>query len=160
MERPEYEFGRQDLDFLHWWGVPTLFRCPHVPDPAECDIALVGLPHSTGNGTTWRDQHLDRVRCATCRWRTGAIDRAGACPVSVGGEHSISLAILRAIAGPDSRHGQPVAVVHVDATRSVQIGTRGHDVWMDPGKTNRELGYRIVTKDESMTTSASTARPR
>lgn len=48
MERPEYEFGRQDLDFLHWWEVPTLFRCPHVPDPAECDIALVGVPHSTG----------------------------------------------------------------------------------------------------------------
>lgn len=37
---------------------------------------------------------------------------------------------------------------HVDATRSVQIGIRGHDVWMDPGKTSRELGYRIVTKDE------------
>ena len=37
---------------------------------------------------------------------------------------------------------------HVDATHSVQIGIRGQDVWMDPGKTSRELGYRIVTKDE------------
>ena len=36
----------------------------------------------------------------------------------------------------------------MDATRSIQIGIRGHDVWMDPGKTSRELGYRIVTKDE------------
>ena len=111
----------------------------------------------------------------------GAIDRAGARPVSIGGDHSISLAILRAIAGPESRHGRPAAIVHfdahydtyddfpnwygafdsaghwasksvheryVDATRSVQIGIRGHDVWMDPGKTSRELGYRIVTKDE------------
>ncbi|MBA7574089.1 Agmatinase [subsurface metagenome] len=43
---------------LYWWGVPTLFRCPHDPDPANCDIALVGVPHSTGNGTTERDQHL------------------------------------------------------------------------------------------------------
>jgi guanidinopropionase len=109
------------------------------------------------------------------------IDAAGARPVSFGGDHSISLAILRAIAGPGSRHGRPAAVVHfdahydtyddfpnwygaydsaghwasrsvheqhVDATRSVQIGIRGHDVWMDPGKTSRELGYRIVTKDE------------
>jgi guanidinopropionase len=43
---------------LYWWGVPTLFRCPHVPDPGQCDIGLVGVPHSTGNGTTERDQHL------------------------------------------------------------------------------------------------------
>ena len=39
-------------------GIPTLFRCPNDPDPAQCDIALVGVPHSTGNGTTERDQHL------------------------------------------------------------------------------------------------------
>lgn len=46
------------MEGLYWWGVPTLFRCPHVPDPEACDIALVGVPHSTGNGTTERDQHL------------------------------------------------------------------------------------------------------
>ena len=46
------------MDALYWWGVPTLFRAPHNPDPAACDIALVGVPHSTGNGTTERDQHL------------------------------------------------------------------------------------------------------
>jgi len=46
------------VESLYWWGVPSLFRCPVVADPAECDIALVGVPHSTGNGTTERDQHL------------------------------------------------------------------------------------------------------
>ncbi|WP_299391440.1 arginase family protein [Pelagibius sp.] len=46
------------MDALYWWGVPTLFRAPHDPNPAACDIALVGVPHSTGNGTTERDQHL------------------------------------------------------------------------------------------------------
>ena len=46
------------MQTLNWWGVPTLFRCPHVTDPAACDVALVGVPHSTGNGTTERDQHL------------------------------------------------------------------------------------------------------
>ena len=212
-----------DLGFLHWWGMPTLFRCPHDPDPANCDIALVGVPHSSGNGTTWRDQHLgprsfrdismayQRLHLGwkfdpwnACRIHDNGdvpilntltndiavreieafyrrIDAAGARPVSFGGDHSISLAILRAIAGPDSRLGGPAALVHfdahydtyddfpnwygvadsaghwasrsvherhVDATRSVQIGIRGHDVWMDPGKTSRELGYRIVTKDE------------
>ena len=46
------------MESLYWWGIPTLFRCPVIKDPAECDIALVGVPHSTGNGTTERDQHL------------------------------------------------------------------------------------------------------
>lgn len=46
------------MDTMYWWGVPTLFRCPHDPDPRHCDIALVGVPHSSGNGTTERDQHL------------------------------------------------------------------------------------------------------
>lgn len=46
------------MSSLYWFGVPTLFHCPHVEDPKECDIALVGVPHSTGNGSTERDQHL------------------------------------------------------------------------------------------------------
>ncbi len=46
------------MDTLYWWGPATLFRCPHDPDPNNCDIALVGVPHSSGNGTTERDQHL------------------------------------------------------------------------------------------------------
>jgi guanidinopropionase len=48
----------QMMETLYWWGVPSLFRCPVDPDPKACDIALVGVPHSSGNGTTERDQHL------------------------------------------------------------------------------------------------------
>ena len=46
------------METMYWWGIPTLFRCKNDPDPKNCDIALVGVPHSTGNGTTERDQHL------------------------------------------------------------------------------------------------------
>ncbi|MBC8364184.1 MAG: arginase family protein [Actinobacteria bacterium] len=46
------------MDGLFWHGIPTLFRCLHDPDPANADIGLIGVPHSTGNGTTQRDQHL------------------------------------------------------------------------------------------------------
>lgn len=46
------------MDGIYWYGIPTLFRCEHTSDPGEADIALVGVPHSTGNGTTQRDQHL------------------------------------------------------------------------------------------------------
>lgn len=45
------------MENLYWWGIPTLFRCPNEPVEGQ-DIALVGVPHSTGNGTTERDQHL------------------------------------------------------------------------------------------------------
>ncbi|MEK9621460.1 MAG: agmatinase, partial [Alphaproteobacteria bacterium] len=45
------------MNNLYWWGIPTLFRCPQ-DDFRSADIALVGVPHSTGNGTTERDQHL------------------------------------------------------------------------------------------------------
>jgi guanidinopropionase len=52
------EQDRMMLEGLYWWDIPTLFRCPLERDPDNCDIALVGVPHSTGNGTTERDQHL------------------------------------------------------------------------------------------------------
>lgn len=56
------EHDESMMNNLYWWGVPTLFRAPHLPvldeRMAEADIALVGVPHSTGNGTTERDQHL------------------------------------------------------------------------------------------------------
>jgi len=53
-----YDTENVFLNALYWWGVPTLFRAPHNPDPSACDIGLIGVPHSTGNGTTERDQHL------------------------------------------------------------------------------------------------------
>ena len=46
------------MENLYWWGVPTLFRCPHETNFENCDIGLIGVPHSAGNGTTERDQHL------------------------------------------------------------------------------------------------------
>ena len=51
------EHDRAMMENLYWWGVPTLFRAPNQ-GPEGADIALVGVPHSTGNGTTERDQHL------------------------------------------------------------------------------------------------------
>ena len=46
------------METMYWWGIPTLFRFEHNKDLSKCDIALAGVPHSTGNGTTERDQHL------------------------------------------------------------------------------------------------------
>ena len=52
------ESDQMMLEGLYWWDIPTLFRCPLERNPENLDIALVGVPHSTGNGTTERDQHL------------------------------------------------------------------------------------------------------
>lgn len=51
------EHDRSMMENLYWWGIPTFFRCPNETVAGQ-DIALVGVPHSTGNGTTERDQHL------------------------------------------------------------------------------------------------------
>ena len=46
------------MENLYWWGIPTLFRCPAVTDLGQVDVGLIGVPHSAGNGTTEKDQHL------------------------------------------------------------------------------------------------------
>ncbi|MEL7543972.1 MAG: arginase family protein [Pseudomonadota bacterium] len=151
------------MDSLYWWGVPTLFGSPHEADPANCDIALAGVPHSTGNGTTERDQHLGPravrhmsrlqrrahgkfgfIPWETCRIHDvgdvpfpeandneaciqritdfySRIDAAGARPVSIGGDHSITGGILQALGGANSKltGGRKAALLHLDAHTDV-----------------------------------------
>ncbi len=151
-----------DKDFvkgLYWAGIPTFFKCEQSSEPTKCDIALVGVPHSTGNGTTLRDQHLGpravrdisglgrRVhldfnlnpwQCcrifdfgdvplpegnnneASIKHITNyfvTLDRAETRTVAIGGDHSITGGILRAMGGKASKlsQGEPVALLHIDA---------------------------------------------
>ncbi|MCF6433127.1 arginase family protein [Leisingera sp. MMG026] len=148
------------MENLYWWGIPTLFRCPNE-GPQGQDIALVGVPHSTGNGTTERDQHLGpralRNVSAVGRrmhgefqlnpWEAAKItdvgdvpfprandnedcieqitrfyqkvDAAGARPVSVGGDHSITGGIVQAIGCGQITKGEPVCFLHFDAHTDV-----------------------------------------
>ncbi len=142
---------------LYWWGPGTLFGCPLVPDARGVDIALVGLPHSGGNGTTERDQHLGprAVRNVSSYYRrthrtfgidpwrewtirdvgdspiphmldndlaieemeqflSGSVIAHGARPVSVGGDHSVTLAILRALTKPPAVD-RGISLLHLDA---------------------------------------------
>lgn len=154
------EHDRSMMENLYWWGVPTLFRAPQA-SPAEADIALVGVPHSTGNGSTERDQHLGpravRNMSAMQRrvhlgfqlnpWQAARvvdagdvpfarannnedciaritdfyqkIDAAGARPVSIGGDHSITGGIVQALGGGQLAAGQPVSFLHLDAHTDV-----------------------------------------
>jgi len=148
------------MENLYWWGIPTLFRCPNE-SPDGKDIALVGVPHSAGNGTTERDQHLGpralrNVSAVQRRMHSGfqidpwsaasivdvgdvpfprandnedciqqitdfykQIDAAGARPVSVGGDHSITGGIVQAIGRGKISGGEPVCFLHLDAHTDV-----------------------------------------
>lgn len=102
-----------------------------------------------------------------------AVHEAGVVPVSVGGDHSVTLPILRAIAAH-----RPVGMVHVDAhcdtgddylgsrfhhgapfrraveeglldpRRVIQIGIRGTTNARDQWRFSHESGMRVVTMDE------------
>jgi guanidinopropionase len=148
------------MENLYWWGIPTMFRCPNE-GPEGKDIALVGVPHSTGNGTTERDQHLGpralRNVSAVARRMHGefnldpwsaarivdvgdvpfprandneacieqitqfyqGIDKSGARPVSVGGDHSITGGIIQALGCGSITNGEPVCFLHLDAHTDV-----------------------------------------
>lgn len=148
------------MENLYWWGIPTMFRCPNA-GPEGADIALVGVPHSTGNGTTERDQHLGpralrNVSAVQRRMHGGfgldpwaaarivdvgdvplprandneaciaditafykSIDAAGARPVSIGGDHSITGGIVQALGCGQIAGGAPVSFLHLDAHTDV-----------------------------------------
>lgn len=101
------------------------------------------------------------------------VHEAGITPISVGGDHSLSLSILRAIAakrpvgmihfdahcdtgmgymGSKYHHGAPFARAVeeglLDPRRTVQVGIRGpmnsDEIW----KFSRDSGMRVVTMDE------------
>jgi guanidinopropionase len=154
------EHDNSMMDNLYWWGVPTLFRAPYAAVDGA-DIALVGVPHSTGNGTTERDQHLGprAVRNVSALQRrvhgvfeidpwTSAhivdagdvpfprandnedcikritdffvdIDKSGARPVSIGGDHSITGGIVQALGCAKIARGEPVSFLHLDAHTDV-----------------------------------------
>ncbi len=213
------------MNNLYWWGIPTLFRTPHKQDPSDCDVVLAGVPHSTGNGTTERDQHLGpravrNVSAVLRRYHMGfqvepwetleiadigdvplpeandneaciqritdyysKIDKAGARPVSIGGDHSITGGIVQALGGKGTNlaKGEKVAFLHMDAhtdvftavdhflgakksaahwgaylvdqghvdpTKSVQIGLRGHPRTHDWLQGSYDYGYNVVTMAE------------
>jgi len=43
------------------------------------------------------------------------IEQSRTIPVSIGGDHSITLPILRALAGVNSHHKSPIGLIHLDA---------------------------------------------
>ncbi len=202
------------MSTLRYSGIATFMGTPLVRDPAEVDIALVGVPYdgATENRPGPRHgpreirnmssfiravHHATRINPhALCRvadlgdvafsnpfdieashaditafYRT--LHAAGVAPLSAGGDHSISLPILRAVAA-----GGPVGMVHIDAhtdtcdeefgekfthgtpfrraveeglldpKRTVQIGIRGTQNSEEAWDYSLESGMRVVFIEE------------
>ena len=187
---------------------------PLVHDPAEVDVALVGVPYDGGTENRPGPRHGPReirnmssfIRAvhhatrinphALCRVADvgdvaftnpfdiatshaditafySALHAAGATPLSAGGDHSISLPILRALAADG-----PVGMVHIDAhtdtcdeefgeklthgtpfrravedglldpKRTVQIGIRGTQNSEDAWDFSLDSGMRVIFIEE------------
>lgn len=139
------------LTHARFAGIATFMRLPHITQPEELDIALLGIPFD--GGTTYRPgprfgpRHVRQQSAIIRPWnpvlkvnpfakyrvadygdfsvnplsiedtlrrveqQMQPLLSAGARCVSVGGDHSLSLPLLRAIA---NKHG-PVALIQFDA---------------------------------------------
>ena len=131
--------------------IPTFMRLPHHRNPADLDVALIGIPFDGGTsyraGARFGPREIRSQSSMIRPWNpvlkvspfealrvadygdidispvsiertneiveqeVSAVLAAGCIPVSIGGDHSIALPILRALA---KRHG-PVALVHFDS---------------------------------------------
>src|SRR5664279_1096107 len=87
-------------------------RAPHVTDLAGVDAAVYGIPFDTA--TSYRTGCRfgpEAIRSASALIRPYNPGLAGIFPVALGGDHSITLAELRALA---RRYG-PLALVQLDS---------------------------------------------
>lgn len=211
---PEPTAGADPKTAPRYTGIPSFMRTPVVDDPAQTDIALVGVPFDGGvtnrpgarhgpremrnaSSLTRRMHHVTRVDpYALCRVAdvgdvpfthgfhleesladiAGFLSRvhaAGAVPLVAGGDHSITLPVLRALAAE-----RPVALVHVDAhtdtwdsflgskfvhgspfrraaeeglidpARTIQIGIRGAQNAADGWDYSAEAGMTVMFMEE------------
>jgi Arginase family len=66
-------------------GMPSFMRLPHQPDPAQLDIALIGVPWDGGTTNRAGARHGPR-ESVTCRASCGACaPSAGSRPMSFAG---------------------------------------------------------------------------
>lgn len=195
-------------------GLPTFMRLPAFEDPAQVQIALLGIPWDGGTTNRAGARHgprevrnmsslIRRVHPVTGlspydQVRVGdvgdapvnpidlldaltriegflaAVHAAGAIPLSVGGDHLMTLPVFRAIA-----RQRPIGMVHFDAhsdtndryfgdnlythgtpfrraveeglldpRRTVQIGIRGSQASASDTDFAKEVGIRIITMEE------------
>jgi guanidinopropionase len=214
MSKTTGAFGDDPMLAPRYMNIPTFMRAPLVSDPADVDIALIGVPFDNAVTNRPGARHGPReVRNASTMMRTihhvtrvnpyslckvgdlgdvplphlfddaGVVEdiegfyrevaAAGTTPLSIGGDHSITFPILKAL-GAD----QPLGLVHIDAhtdtwdqflntkfshgapfrraveagvldpKRTIQIGIRGAQNADEGWRYAEEMGMRVVFVEE------------
>jgi guanidinopropionase len=151
VSEPEADDRRHPMSAPQYVGIPTFMRTPVIDDPAEFDIAILGVPYDGAVTNRPGARHGPReVRNASsmmraihpttrlnpyelCRVGDGGdvpftrlyqpesahedIEKfisgfraAGAVPLAVGGDHSVTLPVLRGLVS-----NGPVGLIHIDA---------------------------------------------
>ena len=207
-------FGGDPMLAPRYMNIPTFMRTPLTDDPADLDIALIGVPYDNAVTNRPGARHGPReVRNASTMMRTihhvtrtnpyslckvgdlgdvplphlfddaGVVEdiegfyrqvaSAGTTPLSIGGDHSITFPILKALGAE-----QPLGLVHIDAhtdtwdqflntkfshgapfrraveagvldpKRTIQIGIRGAQNADEGWRYAQEMGMRVVFIEE------------
>ena len=111
--------AKKEVGRWYWHGIPTFFRCDWNEDPAASDIALIGVPHSSGNGSTERDQHLgpravrnisalyrrSHGRFGITPWDLARINDAGDAPLPEAMNNDVSVGHIEAFAAQFEKAG-------------------------------------------------------
>jgi guanidinopropionase len=135
------------------------FELARIRDFGDVPIATWGLP----------DQAVLEVEQFYAK-----LDAGGCAPFTIGGDHGITLPVLRAIAGPRSRRHAPLGMIHfdshtdtygpafglvchagsgfrlgaeeglIDPKRTVQVGLNGPLASLDQDHFSRDVGYRMI----------------
>ncbi len=126
--------GYEELISADWWGIATMFRCPHDTDPKNSDIALVGVPHSSGNALTYRDQHLGpralrdvavgyrriHKKFQLSPWEACRINDLGDVPLAAAGARECGQFVWPLSTAADVEHG-----THANSRTVFRAGTDG-----------------------------------
>ncbi|WP_112310733.1 arginase family protein [Pseudogemmobacter bohemicus] len=124
----DIEQAKKDVGRWYWHGIPTFFRCEWNEDPAAADIALIGVPHSAGNGSTERDQHLgpravrnisalyrrSHGRFGITPWDLVTINDAGDTPLPEAMNNDVSVGHIEAYAAQFEKTGTRVVAMGGD----------------------------------------------
>ena len=214
MTKTTWAFGADPMLAPRYMNIPTFMRTPLTDDPADLDIALIGVPYDNAVTNRPGARHGPReVRNASTMMRTihhvtrtnpyslckigdlgdvplphlfddaGVVEdiegfyrkltASGTAPLSIGGDHSITFPILKALGAK-----QPLGLVHIDAhtdtwdqflntkfshgapfrraveagvldpKRTIQIGIRGAQNADEGWRYAQEMGMRVVFIEE------------
>ena len=170
-------------DMPRFAGPATMMRLPTQTTAKGLDVCFVGVPIDIGSSNRSGTRHGPRqIRAEACMIRPynmatrayDAILSQNGTPLTLGGDHTLTLPILRAM---KKKHG-PVALIHIDAhadindemfgekiahgtpfrraveegllacDKSFQIGLRGSGYSPDDFDWTRKQGFTVVTAEE------------